>query len=151
MLLLGVIELFHGFPAARTLDIPDSIVGLAHFRITAVGEFGHPVTFQLFRFTIVEPQAATALAFVDHNLTMQGFNLEFLHRGIALRTVQFCSPRKWFFVALYRTQEGDVTRPTSVIGGDDSWRRRYKTHKRKTKPISSAPCRPNNLSLFHQK
>ena len=84
MILLRVVEVFHGLPAARTLDIPDSIVRLAHVWITAVGEFDHPVTFQLFRFTIIEPQTAAALAFVDHNLTVQGFNLEFMHRGIAL-------------------------------------------------------------------
>ena len=34
---------------------------------------------------------------------------------------------KAVFVVLYHTQAGDVTRPTGVIGGDDSWRRRDKT------------------------
>ena len=121
MLLLGIIELFHGFPAAQTLDVPDSILGLAHFRITAVGEFGHPVTFQLFRFTIVEPQAAAALAFVDYNLTVQGFNLEFLHRGIALRAVHFCSPSQRSLFRIAPKRERSPIQPAllaAMVRGD---------------------------------
>ena len=103
MLLSVFVEFFHGFPAARALDIPDSIVRLAYFRITAVSEFSHPVSFQLCRLTVIEPQTAAVLAFADHNLTVQGFNLKFLHRGIALRAVHFCSLRKRFFVVISRT------------------------------------------------
>ena len=46
MLLLGVMS-FSWFSRSAALDIPDIIVGFAHFRVTAVGELGHPVTFQL--------------------------------------------------------------------------------------------------------
>jgi hypothetical protein len=83
MILLRVCNLVHFLSTSRTIDIYDFIEFLAHFRVTTVQKFGHPLALQYLSFTNVEPDPFATNATIHSQITTVS---DFFHVRVALRT-----------------------------------------------------------------